>query len=57
MQPDISADLPDVFSYVTKGILWFIQMNGKIDDVGKYNRALTDQEVMDIYLENGWTGN
>jgi hypothetical protein len=30
---------------------------GSIDDIRIYNRALTDQEIQQLYHENGWTGN
>ncbi len=29
-------------------------MQGSIDDIRIYNRALNDQEVSNLYLENGW---
>ncbi len=32
-------------------------LNGKIDEVRIYNRALSDSEIESLYTEGGWTGN
>ena len=31
-------------------------MPGNIDDVKVYNRALSQEEIRDLYLEKGWPG-
>jgi hypothetical protein len=53
----ISSTKPFQIGKLVSGTSNHSNFEGRLDDYRIYNRALSETEILDLYHENGWTGN